>query len=37
MLTQLVASVLELPLAKVRLRTRSTAETTASGRPPEAA
>ena len=31
MLTQLVASVLELPLAKVRLRTRSTADTTASG------
>lgn len=31
MLSQLVASVLELPLAKVRLRTRSTADTTASG------
>jgi len=36
MLTQLVASA-ELPLAKVRLRTRSTADTTASGRPREAA
>jgi len=31
MLTQLVAHVLDLPLAKVRLRTRSTADTTASG------
>jgi aldehyde oxidoreductase len=31
MLTQLVAHVVDLPLAKVRLRTRSTADTTASG------
>jgi aldehyde oxidoreductase len=31
MLNQLVAHVLDLPLAKVRLRTRSTADTTASG------
>jgi aldehyde oxidoreductase len=31
MLSQLVAAVLELPPAKVRLRTRSTADTTASG------
>jgi aldehyde oxidoreductase len=31
MLSQLVAHVLDLPLAKVRLRTRSTADTTASG------
>ena len=31
MLSQLVAAVLGLPLAKVRLRTRSTADTTASG------
>jgi aldehyde oxidoreductase len=31
MLSQLVAHVLDLPLAKVRLRTRSTVDTTASG------
>ncbi len=31
MLSQLVAHVLDLPLGKVRLRTRSTADTTASG------
>jgi aldehyde oxidoreductase len=31
MISQLVASVLELPLAKVRLRTRSTGDTAASG------
>ena len=31
MISQLVASVLELPLAKVRLRTRSTSDTAASG------